>query len=142
MPLVITTTRFPCIPDAPWGSSITPGGAHWAMGCRMQSVRLGPAVPWHSATLPAAASRAHLPRSQSPARIIQVQGVCSVWLGGVGGTALGMSASRIRPQLTLLCPVSCQEHFLCIPPGSLGERARRLLFIYMGITGDQKSALK
>lgn len=71
-------------------------------------------------------------------------GVCPAltWRGWEHGP--GHFCLPVGPQPTFPCSSFVfQEHFLCIPAGSLVEReARRLLFIYMGITGDQKSALK
>lgn len=59
----------------------------------------------------------------TPAGLFQ-SGVCThPWSGGVGGRARDISASPVRPQSTFLRPASSfQEHFLCIPEGSLRER--------------------
>lgn len=125
VPVIRTADKIPKVPirfRRPLGSSTT---ANESTGLQDMAVRSGP--------LPVGAQRYPRPSPQSwnlifqeaatPAGLFQ-SGVCAhPWSGGVGGRARDISASPVRPQSTFLCPASSfQEHFLCIPEGSLRER--------------------
>lgn len=93
----------------------------------------------------------HLPRCPSTTKKIQVQGVVQVLVGGAGvqpGGSLPLCLPASLPPCPGPSPALAQPIFLCLPgvfshsSRQLLREARCLLFIYMGITGDQESALK
>lgn len=127
--------------QTPLGAGTTPGWVHWATGCGGFDAGLPP-VGTALSSLLCSLMYSSSKKSQHCQDYSGLRCVPSLAWRGWGHSPGPVCLPTIRPQPALVCPVSCQEHFLCVPQGSLRERARHLLFIYMGITGDQKSALK
>lgn len=114
--------KSPYVSDAPWGAVPLPRSP---LGCRIWQFDPAP-LPVGSQRYPHPSPRSWsliFQEAATPAGLFQ-SGVCAhPWSGGVGGRARDISASPVRPQSTFLCPASSfQEHFLCIPEGSLRER--------------------
>lgn len=136
------------VPRGPTHSRRSPGGSTTVVETRGLQDADGlmqpcPLLVNSTNVSPSTASGPHFSRRRSMAGMIPVPACDQPWCGGAGGTVLGISASPVSPSQPSSAPGPLSRSIFSAFLKAAWEReARRLLFMYMGITGDQKSALK